>query len=1187
MSAAIQEAIRIVLETEGREGIEALRRALAGVGEVSAETVVDTERLLDSLAGLNETAAKATQFQQLGDDLDATTRALDEASRAALQLSLQIGETEKPSREMLRTYKDVRDEVARLEEVQKAQAAAQERVGADLRKAGIDTRGLAGANRDLRTQIQGTASALRQQVDSVQQQAAALRRQREATAEADEQFRRFARSSQVSAEALRKMREGADSAAGGIGNLRREAAQSEGVLGKLRGLAAPLLALLGFREAVQGAKNLADVAMQAEDARRSLQNLYGSQEAGNRAYERLKTLSEQNGIAFDVLVEQAKKLKAFGLDPLNGSMQALIDQNAAVGGSNEDLAGKVLALGQAWAKQKLQGEEILQLVERGVPVWDLLQKATGKNVDELQKLSSAGKLGRDVITALYQEMGRADAGAANRALGSMTGLVSQLSARWVEFRQKVVDAGVGEYFKRQLQDLLAATGGMDGLARRVSDGIVGTLESLKRFAQQVALVVKPIGAATLSLAKQAEAVMFLGKVYVALKLAQWAQGFAGLANSIRTTTAATGALTAAEAARAGGISRLGAIMAALPKVLTFSFLTIGLDVLLGGLQKLDEGLKARRESIQATQRLAMAEADLQREQLQLGRQLQSLYRDSAGTVIASAQQVSQLTRQQAQDYRAALDQARQYFGGVIREARAMGDAQAEATARTQWDALGQAIKGVEARLKELGRVAASDRGVSTFVNAAVAKFDELVAKGKAASAAINGAFDGLDLTSRDGMQRAVAVLDQVSARGTLAGQAVRKELTEALTKLSASDLPKVQAAADAAFGAGSKGAMEMAEQVNRLRLAKLGVDLDAIKTGMTAAGREVVTAFRDMVREIDGLGLDAAQRSTAIAQAFDNAFRQASTKQELQALREALQQALSAGDLGFAEFQQRIVETDRKLSDLAGTGQKLGDDVAAGASHASQALQEVEAAAGDAADAVDDAAASARESGTSMRDGSEDADAFALSLYSVSQRALEATMAANKLAGTSLFTQTLNRATARIDAQGKALDSEIEKLEAANAEFDEMAKRRKALAAQYDLLGDSELDRLIAAQDKLAANQERAAEARKREREEAERAAGGQAPAQAVEIARASTQAAAAAQSAAAVVDGARQAADAIAIAARNIPAQSGPIVIELRATGGAAGQPQLTVADINRLGDEISTVVMRRLAAARGLSRG
>src|SRR5690606_16797986 len=284
--------------------------------------------------------------------------------------------------------------------------------------------------------------------------------------------------------------------------------------------------------------------------------LYGSQEAGNRAYNELEVLSRRNGLAFADVVEQAKKLMSFGLDPLNGSLQALVDQNAAVGGSMEDLDGKILALGQAWAKQKLQGEEILQLVERGVPVWDLLQKATGKSVQELQKLSSAGKLGREVIQQLYEEIGRANSGASTRALGSLSGLLAQASARWLEFKQRVVEAGLGDYLKQQLTSLLQSTGGLEGLARRVSDAIIGVIDGLKRVGEQILPLAKSIGGATLWLGKHADAVLLLAKAYVALQLAKVAQGFSLVAGGARAATTATAAAASSANAAAGSVGRL-------------------------------------------------------------------------------------------------------------------------------------------------------------------------------------------------------------------------------------------------------------------------------------------------------------------------------------------------------------------------------------------------------------------------------------------------------------------------------------------------------------------------------------------------------------------------------------------------------------------------------------------------------
>jgi tape measure domain-containing protein len=129
----------------------------------------------------------------------------------------------------------------------------------------------------------------------------------------------------------------------------------------------------------------------------------------------------------------------------------------------ERLNGISLAVGQAWAKQKLQGEEILQLVERGVPVWEMLEKATGKNVQELQKLSSAGKLGRDTIALLIDEIGKSSAGAAAENMSLLSGYVSNLKDSWQNFLDEVAQSGALDYAKDQLKSISDQISVMDSV----------------------------------------------------------------------------------------------------------------------------------------------------------------------------------------------------------------------------------------------------------------------------------------------------------------------------------------------------------------------------------------------------------------------------------------------------------------------------------------------------------------------------------------------------------------------------------------------------------------------------------------------------------------------------------------------------------------------------------------------------
>jgi tape measure domain-containing protein len=169
------------------------------------------------------------------------------------------------------------------------------------------------------------------------------------------------------------------------------------------------------------------------------------------------------------------RLRAFGVDPMNGSLQALVDQNAALGGGQAELEGIINAVGQAWAKQKLQQEEILQLVERGVPAWDLLSKATGKTTAELADLSSKGALGRKEIRLLMAEIAKANDGEAAKSMSTLSGMASNLTDDFTMFYRKVADYGALDKLKEALVGVreqigaMADDGRLDKLASATSN----------------------------------------------------------------------------------------------------------------------------------------------------------------------------------------------------------------------------------------------------------------------------------------------------------------------------------------------------------------------------------------------------------------------------------------------------------------------------------------------------------------------------------------------------------------------------------------------------------------------------------------------------------------------------------------------------------------------------------------------
>lgn len=150
----------------------------------------------------------------------------------------------------------------------------------------------------------------------------------------------------------------------------------------------------------------------------------------------------------------AEKLLGFGFaaDEVTDTLRRLGDIS---GGSSEKLDGLVLALGQVRAKQRVQGEELLQFAERGVPIYEALAKAIGKSVPETQALVSEGKVGfgdlQKAIKGLTDEGGQF-AGILKNQSQSFNGLVSTLTSDFERLR-----AQFGTLLLPLLKDLAKAT----------------------------------------------------------------------------------------------------------------------------------------------------------------------------------------------------------------------------------------------------------------------------------------------------------------------------------------------------------------------------------------------------------------------------------------------------------------------------------------------------------------------------------------------------------------------------------------------------------------------------------------------------------------------------------------------------------------------------------------------------------
>jgi tape measure domain-containing protein len=133
-----------------------------------------------------------------------------------------------------------------------------------------------------------------------------------------------------------------------------------------------------------------------ERQRKSLEVLTGSVAKTNVIIAELKAFGAVTPFKASELIETTKRLKAFGFET-----NKLVDTTKRIadvaGATGADLDGIATAFGQIQAKGKLQQEENLQLLERGVDITTELKNITGLQGDAFADAMRKGKIGADLV----------------------------------------------------------------------------------------------------------------------------------------------------------------------------------------------------------------------------------------------------------------------------------------------------------------------------------------------------------------------------------------------------------------------------------------------------------------------------------------------------------------------------------------------------------------------------------------------------------------------------------------------------------------------------------------------------------------------------------------------------------------------------------------------------------------------
>ena len=187
------------------------------------------------------------------------------------------------------------------------------------------------------------------------------------------------------------------------------------------------------------AKDILATNREMETLRASLKSVTGSAASATAAFNSISEFAKNTPFEISGLTKTFITLQNMGIKPTQQVMEALTNQASKLGGSQETLTSIAMQLGQAHSKGKLQMEDMVVLMERGVPVMKLLGEVTGKNAAELADMSAKGTITIDMIDKLIIKMGEAASGSNAIAMETLNGKISSLSDAWHVFEDTLLN----------------------------------------------------------------------------------------------------------------------------------------------------------------------------------------------------------------------------------------------------------------------------------------------------------------------------------------------------------------------------------------------------------------------------------------------------------------------------------------------------------------------------------------------------------------------------------------------------------------------------------------------------------------------------------------------------------------------------------------------------------------------------
>ena len=213
-----------------------------------------------------------------------------------------------------------------------------------------------------------------------------------------------------------------------------------------------LAAAAGIAAIALPMKAIAGVGAQFEDLKDSLDQVFGSMEAGDAAMSKVFQFAQTTPFQIEDATKALIQLKSAGIEPSMDMLQTFADTAS----TSIDQLGAFEALIRIVQRSAAGGmglEEINQLDDRGIPATKILTEALGKSREELSEFGKTAEGAAEMVQLLIGGLETRFGGAMENKMDNLSTKTSNMVIAFKQLADEVFKSGLGDFLKNMADSL--------------------------------------------------------------------------------------------------------------------------------------------------------------------------------------------------------------------------------------------------------------------------------------------------------------------------------------------------------------------------------------------------------------------------------------------------------------------------------------------------------------------------------------------------------------------------------------------------------------------------------------------------------------------------------------------------------------------------------------------------------------